>query len=88
MDLRNRPNPSPMAEPMLEQEKVHEGIKYPDVQVQLTGEDGNAFAVLGRVARAMRRAGHGDAVEAFMAEATSGDYDHLLATAMNWVDVS
>lgn len=61
--------------------------KYPDVTVQLTGEDGNAFAILGAVGRALRRAGHGDAVDAFMAEATSGDYDNLLATAMRYVDV-
>jgi hypothetical protein len=25
---------------------------------------------------------------AFQAEATSGDYDHLLQTCMKWVDVS
>ncbi len=62
-------------------------IKHPDVKVQLTGQDGNAFAVLGAVGRALRTAGHGDEVDEFMAEATSGDYGHLLATAMRWVDV-
>ena len=59
---------------------------YPDVQVQLVGEDGNAFAILGRVSQALRRAGHGDAVKAFHNEATSGDYYHLLRTCMEWVD--
>lgn len=63
------------------------GPKYPDVEVQLTGRDGNAFAILGTVARALRRADHGDEVESFMAEATAADYDHLLATCMKWVDV-
>ena len=63
-------------------------VKYPEVEVQLTGTDGNAFAVLGKVAKALRRAGHGDAVDAFASEATSGDYNHLLATAMEWVNVS
>jgi hypothetical protein len=29
--------------------------KFPDVEVQLSGEDGNAYAVLGRVSRALRR---------------------------------
>lgn len=62
--------------------------RYPDVTVQLTGGDGNAFAVLGSVARALRAAGHGDEVAAFMAEATSGDYDNLLRTAMEWVDAA
>lgn len=60
---------------------------YPDVTVQLTGEDGNAFAVIGAVAKALRRAGHRDAVAGFQTEAMSGDYDHLLQTAMRYVDV-
>ena len=62
--------------------------RYPDVTVQLVGEDGNAFAVLGCVQRALRRAHVADEqVQQFFAEATAGDYDHLLATAMEWVDV-
>ena len=61
-------------------------IKHPEVQVDLIGEDGNAFAILGRVSRAMRRAGVSKAErDAFMKEATSGDYNHLLATVMRWV---
>jgi hypothetical protein len=64
-------------------------IKYPAVKVKLTGEDGNAFAILGRVQRALRRAGvlNGE-IESFVAAATRGDYDHLLRTCMEWVDVS
>jgi hypothetical protein len=62
-------------------------VRYPDVEVQLTGQDGNAFAVLGTVRKALMDAGYGDDVEAFLAEATSGDYDHLLATCMRWVTV-
>jgi hypothetical protein len=62
--------------------------RYPDVTVQLVGEDGNAFAVLGCVQRALRRAQvPAELVGEFFAEATAGDYDHLLATAMAWVDV-
>ncbi len=61
--------------------------RYPDVQVQLSGEDGNAFAVLGRTAGALRRAGVAqEEIDAYFAEATSGDYDHLLQTTMAWVD--
>ena len=59
--------------------------KYPDVQVRLLGEDGNAFAILGRVRKALQKAGHGDAVEEFTKEATAGDYDHLLRTVLEWV---
>jgi hypothetical protein len=61
--------------------------KFPDVTVRLTGEDGNAFFILGKVQQALRRAGHGDAAQEFYTEATSGDYDHLLQTAMRYVDV-
>lgn len=67
--------------------KGHTEPKFPEIVVQLSGEDGNAFAILGRVSKALRRAGHGDAVKAFMDEATSGDYDHLLNTAMQFVTV-
>ena len=63
-------------------------IHHPEIEVQLTGHDGNAFAVLGTVTRALRRAGVPAAeVAAFTAEATSGDYDHLLATVFAWVEV-
>ena len=60
--------------------------RYPDICVQLSGEDGNAFAILGRTAAALRAAGvpQGE-IDAFFAEATSGDYDHLLQTTMRWV---
>ena len=61
--------------------------RYPDVQVQLTGEDGNAFAILGRTAGALRRAGvPQEEIDEYLAEATSADYDHLLQTTMGWVD--
>ena len=50
-------------------------------------EDGNAVAILGRTAAALRRAGvPKDEIDAYVAEATSGDYDHLLQTTMAWVD--
>lgn len=65
-----------------------DGPLYPDVQAELIGQDGNAFYILGAVSKALRRGGHGDAVDAFMAEAMSGDYNHLLATAMQYVEVT
>lgn len=59
-----------------------------DVAVPLLGHDGNAFFILGTVARALRRAGaSAEEVSEFHAEATAGDYDHLLRTCMAWVDV-
>lgn len=63
--------------------------KYPEVNVSLVGEDGNAFAILGRVQSALRRAGvPKEELDAYFAEATSGDYDHLLRVTMNWVEVN
>lgn len=65
------------------------GPIYPDAHVQLTGEDGNAFFIMGRVMGALRTAGAPeDALSAFVAEAGSGDFDHLLRTCVKWVDCS
>jgi hypothetical protein len=62
--------------------------KY-DIEVNLVGEDGNAFAILGRCTKAMRRGGVPKSdIDTFLKEATSGDYDHLLQTVMRWVKVS
>jgi hypothetical protein len=63
--------------------------KYPDITVQLSEEDGNAFAIIGRVARAIRRE-HGDeAASAYSAEAMNApSYDALLQHAMQTVDVA
>ena len=65
------------------------GPRFPGVVVQLTGEDGNAFAIIGRVRRALDKAEYAstDDVAEFMREATSGDYDHLIATCMAFVEV-
>ena len=63
-------------------------IKYPEIDVQLTGEDGNAFAVMGAVSKALKRNGVSpEEVDKYMKESMSGDYDELLVTAMNWVNV-
>ena len=62
--------------------------KHPDIKVQLIGSDGNAFSILGRVRQALLAAGvPQEEVSAFVAEASAGDYDHLLQTCMRWVEV-
>lgn len=64
-------------------------VKFPDVQVRLSGQDGNAFAVLGSVLAGLRKAGVSkDERDKFVSEATAGDYDNLLRVAMSWVSVS
>lgn len=73
---------------ILPAEAATTGPKFPGVSVQLTGEDGNAFFIASRVRTALDRAGHKDAAVEFFNEALSGDYDHLLQTAMKYVDVN
>ena len=63
--------------------------KYPDVEVELVGQDGNAFAILGAVSKEMRKAKLPKTeIDLFMTEAMKGDYNHLLRTCMEWVSVS
>lgn len=63
-------------------------VRHPEVEVQLSGNNGNAFAILGTMKQAMRRANIPTAeIEQFHKEAMSGDYDHLLQTCMKWVNV-
>ena len=61
-------------------------IKHPEIKVRLVGEDGNAFAIMGAVSKALRRAEIDPTP--YTDEAMSGDYDHLLQTTMHWVSVS
>lgn len=64
-------------------------VKYPDIEVELLGQDGNAFGILGKVQRALRENEvPKKEIAQYMEEATAGDYDHLLATTMKWVNVS
>jgi hypothetical protein len=57
------------------------------VQCQLVGQDGNAFAIMGRVQRAMRKAGYSHQATTEYGEASmSGDYNHLLRVAMDWTE--
>lgn len=64
-------------------------MKYPNITVELIGNDGNAFAVLGAVSKALRENKvPKEEIDAFVASATSGDYNDLLQTCMEWVDVA
>ena len=62
--------------------------KYP-IKVKLSGTDGNAFALMGKVANALRKTKVPEKeISEFTKEAMSGDYDNLLCTCMKWVKVS
>lgn len=54
----------------------------------LVGIDGNAFAIMGYTARALKRTGHADLVDKMHEEATAGDYDNLIAVCDRYIDIA
>lgn len=63
-------------------------VKYPNITVRLTSEDGNSFFILGKVIKSLKRGGiEKENIDKFSKEAMSGDYNHLLQTCMQWVNV-
>jgi hypothetical protein len=63
-------------------------IKYPEVIVRLTGNDGNAFAIMGAVRKALKTAKvSAEEIAEYTEQSTMGDYDNLLRVAMAWVTV-
>lgn len=62
--------------------------RYPDVEVEFVGQSGNADYIIGTVSMALRRSGvSSEDIAEFQRQATSGSYDHLLRTCMEWVAV-
>ena len=56
--------------------------------IMLSECDGNAFSILGMVTRALLDKGASKEYrDQFCAEATSGDYDHLIQTVMRYCEV-
>lgn len=57
-------------------------------RLKLSGEDGNAFFILGRARKTARQAGWTDEQWELVAnEAMAGDYNHLLQTMVKHFDV-
>lgn len=57
-------------------------------KVKLSGSDGNAFAVMGKVSQTMKNSGYSkEDIDQYKKEAMSGDYDNLLRVSMKYVDV-
>ena len=56
------------------------------IKLQLVGLDGNAFSILGRATAALENNGQSELADEYMTEATSGDYDHLLATTARYFE--
>ena len=62
---------------------------FPQIEVRLSGEDGNVFAIIGRVTQALRQAGYPDDAAQFAAEAMDcGSYDEVLRLVMLTVETS
>ena len=59
-----------------------------NIDVQLTGRDGNAFSCMAHVVRALRKHGVKQVeLDDFMDQAMSGNYNNLLQVCMKWVNV-
>ena len=58
-----------------------------DIKVRIIGADGNVFNLLGICRRALGRAGKIELWDEFYKEATSGDYNHALATIADWFEM-
>ena len=57
--------------------------------VKLVGENGNAYGIMGRVKRALRSGGADqEYINRYLQESMVGDYDHLLQTALKYVEVT
>ena len=62
--------------------------KY-EIKVQLSGNDGNAFAIMGSVKSALKKAGASkEEIDQYLSESMAGDYDNLLRVATDWVKVA
>ena len=66
------------------------GPIFPNVHVPLSGQDGNVFAIMGRVETALKKAGvPREKIQQFCGEVeASDDYDGALRTVMRWVRTS
>ena len=56
------------------------------MKVRLSGEDGNAYAIMARVIQGLRKADREDLVSGYEKEATSGDYKNLVKASMKVLD--
>ncbi|QQR55887.1 MAG: hypothetical protein IPG59_12795 [Candidatus Melainabacteria bacterium] len=63
--------------------------KYPKIKVKLSGGSSHPLSIVGAVEKALRNAGVSmEERKQFKAEALSGDYNHVICTAGEWVTTS
>lgn len=58
-------------------------MKYDLIRV-----DGNAFALMGYTARALKNEGKAELVQKMYEEATSGDYNNLIMVCSKYIDIA
>ena len=59
-----------------------------ELELDIIGQDGNAFAIMGAAGRVLKTADlYEEYWSDYYAEATAGDYDHLLRTTMKYFEV-
>jgi hypothetical protein len=62
--------------------------KYPDITIQLSEIEDNAYAILAACHKAMRRCEISkEEIALFDKEAHADDYEHLIATVYAWFNV-
>lgn len=54
----------------------------------LVGVDGNALAIVGYTARALKETGHRDLVTKMRGEALSGDYNNLICVCDSYINIA
>lgn len=54
----------------------------------LVGQDGNAYALMGYTARALKNEGLDELVSEMQKKATSGDYYHLIAVCDEYIEMA
>ena len=57
------------------------------VRVEMRGPSGNAWAVMGNVVAALRRAGKASLKDEYLKRAMSGDYENLLEVSGEYVRI-
>ena len=57
------------------------------IKVRIIGADGNVYNLFGICRRALRRARKIELWDEFYKEATSGDYNHALATIADYFEI-
>lgn len=57
-------------------------------KVKLINEDGNAFSIMGKVTKVLKKSGFkSEYIDQYKKEAMSGDYNNLLLVTMEYVDI-